>query len=142
MAEEEREKILLVFITTCQDTEKKKSNLFLLVTQEEYQSGDKIERTDERQRIYSAKGIKCRQPGAVYDSARYLGFWKNEIQRFEWQAEHRAKTNEEEARALEKKESTQNLLVEQLEPIRELYRSMPHFRRQALLTAVVYYITK
>lgn len=152
---DDKETILLVFVTACLDNRGKQSNLFLKVSREEFESDEEVRDEQARHKVYNQKSIKCHLPGTVYQieaheggktiypgTARFVGPWKHEAQRLKWQMVHRAFLNEQQAKAIEKKESTKNLLAEALEPVKELYHRLPHARRQGLLAAVLYYITK
>ena len=158
-----RQKILMVMrwstIGIFVEGKKKKklqSKDFLVVTQEEYENGTKMTEVEQekRSRVYN-KHFNNAHPGYVYevesvsegdrmsiypDTIRFVGCWPDDVQRLKWEAVHKSVQNEWESKAAEK--SHEDAFEKYLAPIREVYDRTPYPRKQALLAAILYYITR
>lgn len=146
-------KVLLVFARVCETESGKPARLFYLVTRDEYERG---ESEFKEQRLFGPKVCKHATPGNVYEieakeasadtifgsTARYIGMWKDDTKRLQWSAEHRMTENYKSAKKREQDAKKYDALKEQLAPLRDLYARTPYAKKQALLAAILYEITR
>ena len=75
-------------------------------------------------------------------SDRYFGRWQNREQVRQWQAETRAVSVQHQRLVENKKEYMTDLVVESLEPIKEIVSEMSPLRKQALVAFIIEYLLR
>lgn len=158
MSEPAKQKILLVFLSECDTTDKKPGLVFLRVTREQFEAGAEVPETEDNCMTFAKKGMTVGQPGNVYEydaiekeegrfsifpgSRRHVGQWPDADQRVKWEGGNRAFVTNRDAKKMEKNTATKSMFAEALAPFREKYRRLPYPHRQAFLAAVLYEVTR
>lgn len=159
--DQDLEDVLLVYIGIAVGKSNIKYQLWLHVTEEEYKTGYSL--TDEeidvhgggsRVRVYKKLAKAVGRPGVVYrfkqrkggstitDAGVYVGIWKDENRRLQWQAEYDTFRDMTELEAQAKKGGRRNELYEILVPVQLAYNRLPSTQRSMYLARIVEFVTR
>ena len=155
MNEQQNPKMKLVFAGVCELTSGKRGGTFYPITEEQIERG-KLPKAIPEEKIFSWEvGRACGRPGAIHEfeypaerpnsiypnSRRFLGRLSKDDRVIAWQAKHDAFLAHAEMLAKEKIEKNVNLIQEQLEPLRIVFRSLSPRSRAAFLGQIIAYLT-
>lgn len=155
---DDREQVLLVYIGNRLGGSNKLIDLWMEVSQAQFESGEapSTDLNGKDYRSYSGKSLRFMKGGvgSVYavpqtrgtttifcGEARYQGLWPNDEQRHTWQAEHRADATLVELRRRAARSGAEDELAP-LRPLRRKYaRTIGRNAKAALLAAIIAFVT-
>lgn len=151
-------KIKLVFVGACVLNTKKKGGVFYRISDEEIARGVMADELPREMVFGWDIAGKCGRPGTIYEfetppdkadgssifggTMRFQSRLKSDDRVLEWQVKHDALLRELDMKAREKSEKNRDLVQEQLEPLRVVYRGLSAARRAAFLAKVIHYMLR
>lgn len=150
----ETEKILMVFAGARIGNKDQRLQLWIPISDEELEVG-KLKDPDWEKNARAYKGLNVKgRPGTVFrfdqdvgtttvqSSGEFVGEWKGKDVRAQWDAQHDYNLAKLNKIAQQKKASMRNVLYELLDPLREVYRKVPHSQRTLFLMRVAEYLAR
>lgn len=150
----EFEPVLLVYLGHRLDSQKTLKHAYRVIS-EDRNDGSRLEDNFGAENWYSKTLVPSTFPGGIISvymnkegsifggsqSREFVEFWKNTEQAGEWQTNHTVIKYQHKTFQEKKREATQNILHETIDPLRNAYKNMSRQRRRAFIAYLIEYIS-